>query len=185
MKNAVIYHGTDDNPGRYWYAWLGRQLEDAGYHVEIPYNPEINKIPIAEFLPKVLEQSEFDADTVLVGHSAGGPLILSILEHIDVQIAKAVLVAGYCEHPDDQMEDPILQEKYDWDKIRQHSREFIFINSYNDPWGCDDKQSRIMFDHLGGTQILRNEGHFGSVPKGQSYDAFPLLKTLVLGVTSK
>jgi len=180
-KQAIIFHGTDDNPDRYWYGWLGKELEKAGYKVEIPSNPEINKEPIAIFLPKVLKRHTFGKDTILVGHSAGGPLILSILEHIDTQIAKAVLVAGYSEHPDDQMQDPILQHTYDWDKIKQNAKEFVFINSINDPWNCDDKQGRIMFEHLGGTQVIRRDGHFGSVTKGQDYNKFPLLKTLVLG----
>jgi predicted alpha/beta hydrolase family esterase len=183
LKNAIIFHGTDDNPERHWYGWLGKELEADGYKVEIPDNPEINKEPIATFLPKVLKKHSFDESTILVGHSAGGPLILSILEYIDIQIAKAVLVAGYSVHPDDQMEDPILQEVYDWDKINRNVREIVFINSVNDPWNCDDKQGRIMFDHLGGTQIILNDGHFGSVTKGQVYDKFPLLKTLVLGAT--
>lgn len=183
MKNAIIFHGTDDNPDLYWYRWLGKQLEQAGYEVEIPSNQDINKIAITDFLPKTLKRHKFNADTILVGHSAGGPLILSILEHIDVQIAKAVLVAGYSEHPDDQMEDPILQETYDWAKIKRNAKEFVFINSVNDPWSCDDKQGRIMFDQLGGTQVILNDGHFGSVPKGQKYDTFPILKTLVLGAT--
>lgn len=181
MKNAIIFHGTDDNPNRYWYKWLGRELEKEGYTVAIPYNPTINKEPISTFLPKVMNQHTFDSETLLVGHSAGGPLILSILEHIDVQIAKAVLVAGYCTHPDDQMEDPILQEKYNWEKIRSNVKEIVFINSVNDPWSCNDAQGRIMFDHLGGTQVILNDGHFGSIPKGQAYDTFPLLKTLTLG----
>lgn len=182
MKKAIIFHGTDDNPERYWYRWLGSQLETSGYTVDIPHNPEINKIPITDFLPQVLRY-EYSPGTILVGHSAGGPLILSILEHIDVQIAKAVLVAGFCEHPDEQMEDPILQTSYDWDKIKNNAKEFIFINSVNDPWSCNDKQGRIMFDHLGGTQIVLNDGHFGSTAKGQTYDEFPLLRTVTLGAT--
>lgn len=183
MKQAIIFHGTDDNPSRYWYGWLGKELEAAGYQVEIPSNPEINKEPIDTFLPKVLKQHTFNEDTLLVGHSAGGPLILAILEHIDVQIAKAILVAGYSEHPDEQMEDPILQGSYDWQKIKKNVKEIIFVNSTNDPWSCDDKQGRIMFDHLGGTQVVLSDGHFGSVTKGQVYDEFPLLKTLALGAT--
>lgn len=183
MKNAIIFHGTDDTPERYWYSWLGKELENAGYSVEIPSNPEINKEPITTFLPKVLNRHTFNEGTILVGHSAGGPLILSILEHIDTPIAKAVLVAGYSEHPDDQMEDPILQNSYDWGKIKSNAKEFVFINSINDPWSCDDKQGRIMFDHIGGTQVVLNDGHFGSMAKGQVYNTFPILRTLVLGET--
>lgn len=185
MKNAIIFHGTDDNPDRYWYKWLGKELENTGYKVEIPYNPTINKETITTFLPKIMNQHRFDNDTLLVGHSAGGPLILSILENIDSPIRKAVLVAGYCTHPDDQMEDPVLQEKYNWKKIKENVQEIIFINSVNDPWNCNDGQGRMMFDQLGGVQVILNEGHFGSVPKGQVYDTFPLLRTLVLEEVKK
>ncbi len=185
MKNAIIFHGTDDNPDRYWYKWLGKELEKDGYKVEIPYNPTINKESIDNFLPKVLKQHTFDKETLLIGHSAGGPLVLSILEHINVQIAKAVFVAGYCTHPDDQMEDPVLQEKYNWEKIKQNVKEIVFINSVNDPWNCNDTQGRMMFDQLGGIQVILNDEHFGSLPKGQVYDTFPLLRTLVLGETKK
>jgi len=183
MKNAIIFHGTDDNPDRYWYKWLGKELEKSGYKVEIPYNPTINKESIDTLLPKVLKQHRFDKDTLLVGHSAGAPLILSILEHVDVQIVKAVLVAGYSEHPDDQMDDPILQKKYNWDKIKHNTKEIVFINSVNDPWNCNDRQGRSMFEHLGGTQIILNDGHFGSVTKAQVYNEFPLLRTVTLGST--
>ena len=34
MKNAIIFHGTDDNPDRYWYKWLGKELEQEGQSVE-------------------------------------------------------------------------------------------------------------------------------------------------------
>lgn len=182
MKNALILHGTDENPDKYWYSWLKTELENTGYIVSTPHYPEINKIPIEEFLPKVLGNHKFDDETVLVGHSAGGPLILSILEHLETQIAQAILVAGYCTHPDDQMDDPILQETYNWPKIKHSVLDIIFINSVNDPWNCNDQQGRMMFDKLGGTQIVRKEGHFGSTTHGQEYPRFPLVKALILGV---
>lgn len=184
MKNAIIFHGTDDSPGKYWYGWLAAELENAGYTVLIPDYPDINHVSIEHFLPKVLSKHNFDSETVLVGHSAGGPLILSILEHIDIQIAQAILVAGYCTHPDDQMEDPVLQEVYNWSTIKRNVRDIIFINSAKDPWNCNAKQGRMMFDKLGGTQIIRNEGHFGTdkfTPELAIFPTFPLLKALILG----
>lgn len=63
----------------------------------MPAYPELNHEPIDTFLPKILSQHIFNSETVLVGHSAGVPLILSILEHINVQIAQVVLVAGFFE----------------------------------------------------------------------------------------
>lgn len=52
-------------------------------------NPDLTKT-----LPFVLKNGKFDSETVMVGHSAGCPLILSVLEKIEVKIKKAVLVAG-------------------------------------------------------------------------------------------
>ena len=37
------------------------------------------------------------------------------------------------------------------------------------------------FDQLGGTQIIRNDGHFGLEGKSQPYTEFPLLRDVILG----
>jgi len=178
-KKAIILHGTDENPDRYWYPWLAQQLRDRGYEVEVPSYPDINHAHISEFLPKVLKAHTFDEETVLIGHSAGGPLVLSILENIDVVVLQAVLVAGYSMRFENEERDPVLQDQYDWQKIKRNVKDIYFVNSINDPWGCDDKQGRIMFDHLGGTQIIRDEGHFGSGTYNQPYPTFDLLNRLI------
>lgn len=72
-----------------------------------------------------------------------------------------------------------LQSKYDWEKIKANCQNFVFINAANDPWGCNDKQGRKMFDKLGGTLIINNEGHMGSNKFNQPYKKFPLLVALV------
>jgi hypothetical protein len=51
------------------------------------------------------------------------------------------------------------------------------VNSVADPYGCDARQGRAMFDRLGGTQIIRDEGHFGA--PGQDYPTFELLDRLI------
>lgn len=180
-KNAIIFHGTDCSPNHpsYWYAWLGSQLESKGYTVELPHYPQINHEPIETFLPKVLEAHVFDSDTVLIGHSAGGPLLLSILENVEKPVAQAILVAGYSMRLRGEEKDPVLQNDYDWAKIKAGVKDMIFINSVNDPWGCDADQGRVMFDKLGGTQIIRNDGHFGSESQNQPYPEFPLLDRIV------
>ena len=178
-KKAIIFHGTDETPDQYWYPWLAQQMRARGYVVEVAAYPDINHTPIAEFLPKVLQNHTFDEKTVLVGHSAGEPLLLSILENIEVVIPQAILVAGYSTRFAGEERDPILQPSYNWGKIKRHVKDIIFINSIGDPWGCDDKQGRIMFDHLGGTQIIRNDGHFGSGTFNQPYPTFELLDRLI------
>jgi len=180
-KKAIIFHGTDCKPEDFWYQWLGSQLETKGYTVEIPHYPEINREPIETFLPKILKNHTFDEETIIIGHSAGGPLLLSILQNIDVVLPQAILVAGYARiRPEDNgQKDVVLQDDYDWAKIKEHAKDFVFVNSTNDPWGCNDIEGRHMFDQLGGTLVIRNDGHFGSTANNQPYKEFPLLESLI------
>jgi hypothetical protein len=46
-----------------------------------------------------------------------------------------------------------------------------------DPYGCDERQGRTMFEHLGGTQIVRDDGHFGDYD--QPYETFGLVDRLI------
>jgi len=179
MKNAIIFHGTGCNPDSYWQPYLKRELEKVGFEVSIPALPNPNRPDIAEWLPIALKEN-YSAETVLVGHSAGCPLVLSVLENLKNPVKQAILVAGYARLKDPKYPEKILQDQYDWDKIRKNVDEIIFINSDNDPWGCDDVEGRYMFDQLGGTQIiLHGEGHMGSTKYNQSYEEFPLLVKLI------
>jgi serine hydrolase len=132
--------------------------------------------PIRTFLPTVLANHAFDEATVLVGHSGGAALLLALLERIETRVAQAVLVAGYATQPNTE-EEPVLQETYDWQKIKAHVSDLYFINSVRDPYGCDAKQGRRMFDNLGGTQIIRDEGHFGDVD--DPHPTFELVDKLI------
>jgi uncharacterized protein len=174
---AIIFHGTGGHPAALgWYGWLGDRLAERGYEVEIPHYPGMNVEPIATFLPKVLSAHSLDADTVLVGHSGGAAFLLALLEHIDVQVAQTVLVAGYSTQPNTE-DEPVLQGSYDWAAIRAHARDLVFVNSVNDPYGCDDRQGRALFDRLGGTQIIRDDGHFGDW--NQPFPTFELVDRLI------
>ncbi len=176
QQNAIIFHGTGGHPEYCWYPWLGQQLAGRGYAVDRPHYPDLNIEPIATFLPKVLANHGFDEHTVLVGHSGGAALLLAVLEHIDAPVSQAILVAGYSTQPNTN-DEPVLQEGYDWPAIKAHVRDLYFINSRDDPYGCDDTQGRSMFEQLGGTQIVRDDGHFGDA--GQPYETFELLDRLI------
>lgn len=178
--NATIFHGTDCKPGDFWYPWVGQQLEQRGFSVKIPSLPEINHEPITETLRKALEVGEYNPDTVLIGHSAGGPLVLSILESIDSPIKQAILVAGYARRVEGE-QDPVLQNSYDWKKISGNVGDIIFLNSDNDPWGCDDVGGRFMLDSIGKGKliVMKGEGHMGSETYNQPYREFPFLLRLI------
>ncbi len=175
-RRAILFHGTGGHPDYLWYPWLAARLTSRGYHVERPHYPGTNVEPIATFAPKVLDDHVLDEHTVLVGHSGGAPLVLSLLERTEATVAQAILVAGYATQPNTD-DEPVLQDTYDWARIRAHVRDIYFVNSVTDPYGCDAEQGRAMFERLGGTQIVRDEGHFGDVD--QPYPTFELLDRLI------
>ena len=127
--------------------------------MEVPHLPGINIEPIDTFLPTILAGHTFDQDTVLVGHSGGAALLLALLERLEAKAPMAILVAGYSTPPN-QEEEPVLQPSYDWARIKGNVDDIYFLNSVDDPYGCDAGQGRAMFDQLGGTQIIRPAGHF-------------------------
>jgi uncharacterized protein len=181
MKNAILLHGTGCSPDSYWFPSIKQFLENKGYKVWAPQLPNPDTPDLKLQLPYVLNY-KFDNETIIIGHSAGGPLTLSILENITVKVNKAILVAGYAR-PKGKNPKPekILQKKYNWKKIQNNSNEIIFINSDNDPWGCNDKEGQYMFKNLGGTLIIRHgEGHMGSDTFKQPYKQFPLLQKLLI-----
>lgn len=80
----------------------------------------------------------------------------------------------------DGSENPILQEEYNWEKIKINCNRFVFINSVDDPWGANDTKGREMLDRLGGEVILRSDqGHMGSDSFNQPYKEFELLKLII------
>jgi predicted alpha/beta hydrolase family esterase len=112
----------------------------------------------------------------LIGHSAGATLILGLLERIESPIKKAILVSGFHRYDENFK---ILQPDYNWEKIKNNCRKILFLNSDNDPFGCDDTEGREMFDKLGGIQIIfHGEGHMGSSSYNQPYKEFPFLLSL-------
>lgn len=179
-KNAIILHGTGDENTDFWFPYLKEKLKEKDFEVWLPQLPNAEKPNLKDWLSFVLENGKFTAETVLIGHSAGSQLILSILEKIPVQIKQAILVSGYAESLRESTEFE-TKPQLDWEKIKQNVQDITFINSDNDPWKCDDKQGRIMLDKLGGTQIIRHgEGHMGSTTYNQPYKEFPFLAKLII-----
>lgn len=180
MKNAIILHGTGTKNTEFWFPYLKEKLEEKGFEVWLPQLPNDETPNLQDWLPFVLENGKFTEDTVLVGHSAGAQLILSIFEHIQTPVKQAILVSGYAKLLRATSEDEKNTQEPNWKAAKGKAKQLIFINSDNDPWTCDDTQGRIMLDHLGGIQIIpHGEGHMGSTTHDQPYKEFPLLNQLI------
>jgi len=179
MKNAIILHGTGDSPDDFWFPYLRKELERKGYSVWLPQLPNAQKPNVKDWLAFILENEKINNKTVLIGHSAGAQIILSLLAKSDTKVKQAILVSGYAKPLPKDINSEMNKDEYDWEAIRGKAGQFIFINSDNDPWGYDDKQGKIMVEHLGGKLIVRHEGHMGSTKFNQPYKKFPLIVELI------
>lgn len=184
MKTAWLLHGTGGSDSDYfWFANTKKYLESKGYQVWWPLLPHTEK-------PNLKETSQYiknnmpllNEDTIIIGHSSACPAILHLLQFLESPIKQVILVSGFYRSIDDGgYSDLMLQDKeYDWDAIKKSANEIIFINSDNDPWGCNDKQARPVAAKLGAKFILaEGQGHMGSATYDQPYSEFPILKQII------
>ncbi len=181
MPNALILHGTGDKPTDFWFPGIKTLLESGGYEVSVPHLPHPDRPVLADSLSMVFENVTFHDSSIIIAHSSGCPLVLSILERIEAPIEQAICVSGFYQPIDANPDAPLmLQDHYDWQRIRQHTRELILINSDNDPWGCNDAQARAVAAELAATFVIPiGQGHMGSETFGQPYREFPLLERLI------
>jgi len=187
VKSAILLHGTGGSDTDYfWFADTKQRLKTNGYEVWWPLLPNTDRPELQESLAFVLENlPSLDEQSIIVGHSSACPLILSLLERIDSAVAKAVLVSGFYQKIDDEYSPLMLQDGYDWQKIRANVKEIYFLNSDNDPWGCKDQQARTAAEELGVPLIIMfGQGHMGSASFNQPFNEFPFVNQL-LGVGGK
>lgn len=183
MKNAIIFHGTGGTDKSFWFPYVKKYLEAKGYSVSIPLLPDTDNPDIKNWLPVALNE-KYTKETVLIGHSAGCPLQLSVLENIKIKIKQAIMVSGYARRKgaaSNFEEELILQSKYNWKKIAENVDDLILINSDNDPWGCTDVEGRHILDNIGKGKliVMKGEGHMGSDKFKQPYKEFPFLLKII------
>lgn len=180
-------HGTGGSDTDYfWFGDTKKYLESKGYKVWWPLLPRTEKPELEESWAFVEENMPIlDEESIIIGHSSACPLILWLFENSMITVKQAVLVSGFYQQIDDPqqggMSHLMLPEGgFDYERISTGAREFVFINSDNDPWGCDDKQARPAAEALGAKFVLaKGQGHMGSATFNQPYRKFPLLKDLL------
>ena len=172
--NAIIFHGTGPQASydKFWYQPTAKTLRESGITAEVPELARLDREPLSDTLKEFDELGlPVDENTILIGHSAGVSVILAILERLHTSVKACYFVAGYCSP--NGMGHAALKESYSWNTIKANAGECFMLNSFNDPFKCNQDKGIELFDHLGGTLILRNDGHF--LQKQQ-----PLLLKLIL-----
>lgn len=186
MKQAILLHGTGGSDKDYfWFADTKKYLEDRGYIVWWPLLPHTEKPNLKEtlqFLESNFPFNEVDENSIIIAHSSACPLVLTFLQHYTKRVKQVILVAGFYQSIDDEGFSKLMlqEEEWDWETIKDTAKEFIFINSDNDPWGCDDKQARPVAEKIDAKFILaKGQGHMGSGSFNQPYREFTKLKELL------
>lgn len=164
MRNALILHGTDSDSSANWFPWLKNELGMMGYKVWVPNLPHAEQPNIERYNKFLLSNSDwvFDSDSVIIGHSSGAVEILGLLQVLsdDVVINKCILVGSFIDDLGWDSLKELFLNPFDFDKIKKHANEFIFIHSDNDPY-CPLEHAEYLSQKVGGKLILiKGQGHF-------------------------
>jgi predicted alpha/beta hydrolase family esterase len=184
MKNTLILHGTDGYPTENWFDWLRIELEKEGHKVWVPQLPDCNKPNVTKYNNFLFENKEwaFNKESIIIGHSSGAVAILGLLETLpdDVIVDTCYLVGSFKNNLDWDALDDLFLKPFDFEKIKNKARKFIFLHSDNDPY-CPLEHAQYLRNQVNGTLILlRDQKHFSIGTAGDKYKEFPFLFDLIV-----
>ncbi|OHB17941.1 MAG: hypothetical protein A2749_02930 [Parcubacteria group bacterium RIFCSPHIGHO2_01_FULL_45_26] len=176
MKRVVIVHCWAGTPDSRWYPYAKRELEKAGFVVEIPAMPDTDMPRFDKWFNKLKEVAGIPNNNLyLVGHSLGGPIIMRYLQDLlaGTKIGGVVFVAVPTDTLDnvEAIEDKsVLPEFFgsgiNWQKVKEAGRKFIGIYSDNDPY-IDLKHAEVLKNKVDAEIIYKHGlGHM-SEPDGE------------------
>ncbi len=127
----VIIHGYSSDSSKGFKPWLKAELEKQGHSVFSPDLPNADEPNVEEQVQYILKHTTIDENTVLIGHSLGGTVLLKLLEQIDTPVAKAVIVDAPIRPVYNDADRPAVNKSCDWKfdfaKIKRAASEFIVL----------------------------------------------------------
>ena len=164
MKNALILHGTGSDHSQNWFTWLKKELEGRGYKVWVPDLPHAEKPNIERYNKFIFSNKDWDfnEESIIIGHSSGAVEILGLLQNFPnkVVVNKCFLIGSFMNDLGWDSLKELFISPFDYGKIKQHSKQFVFIHSDNDPH-CPLEHAKFLSDKLSGKLIIvKGQGHF-------------------------
>ena len=172
-KRAILIHGWEGTPQNEWLPWVGKQLQEKGWNVEIPEMPNTKNPKLGEWMDTLVSLSP-DENTLLIGHSLSNALILKYLQKAETKVMGAIMVAAWNWLMEDVKEFHITfyDTDFDYQALKKKNTPLVIVNSTNDPW-IDLERSKKMAEKLNAKFIsIQNAGHF---MERDGYKEFPQL----------
>ncbi|MBI4032798.1 serine hydrolase family protein [Candidatus Berkelbacteria bacterium] len=169
MKRVIIVHGWEGFPEEGWFPWLKRELEQRGFHVDVPAMPVPDEPTIERWVPYLASVvGTPDEDTYLIGHSMGVRAIIHYLNTVppDTKVGGVVSVAGAMilrnlEPEEEPIFKPWFAVPLDYAAIRALAGTIVAVFSDDDPWVPLEQNKQFWADQLGAeVVVLDNRGHF-------------------------
>jgi len=161
-----IIHGAYGNPNENWFPWLKKELEKIGYEVIVPAFPTPENQNLENWM-KVFQPylKEINEETIFIGHSLGVAFILSVLEKINLQVRACFFVSGFAAllgNKIDVINRTFIEKNFDWEKIKNNSKEFYIYHADNDPYVPLNRAKRLATKLNCTMFLIEKAGHFNS-----------------------
>jgi len=183
MKRVFIIHGWGGNPNEEWLVWVKNNLDKSLFEVIIPEMPDTWHPKISEWINKLREVvKESDGNTYFVGHSIGCQTVMRYLEQLpeNQKVGGVIFVAGWFNLTDETWDeeytkdiaDEWLNTPIDFEKVKQHTNNFVLINSDDDPYvPLDDAE---LFRSNFGSKVIMLKGK-GHISGGEGVVELPIV----------
>lgn len=184
---VLIIHCWGGGSRNCWRGWLADQLRKEGIEVIAPDLPNTNTPNLEEWLGEIrIQVKEFKEkeEWILVGHSLGCPTILRLLESFspNEKIKGAIMVAAFAKDLGIPEIQTFVKGPFDWKKIKSKSKNFIIINSDNDPYIRLEEGERIAKNLDAEFLVEPNAGH---INEGMGFTKYPRVLELVKKLLQK
>ncbi|MBI2474309.1 MAG: leucine--tRNA ligase [Candidatus Taylorbacteria bacterium] len=128
--DVIVIHGYGSDSKKTWKPWLKAELEKRGHKVYCPDLPNTEKPNVAEQAEFILKNAKLTKNTIILGHSLGGPVMMRVLEKAKSKIYKAIFL--------DSVLRPVFPDKerlvaaadnwnFDFAKIKKMADEFVVL----------------------------------------------------------
>ncbi len=157
-NNYVLLHGFKGTPDGIFFPSLKKELNKQGVKYQAPQLPNASEPTEEEQVSFVLQNCQFDENTILFGHSLGAVVAMKVLEKLPIKIAGLVLAGGFTE-PRFKDRPRNYHAKFNWkfdfETIKNKAKSITVLSDPTD-FAIPIEQGKILSQKLNGALIEQN-----------------------------